>query len=447
MSQEPLKRSKKLFGLRDIDSIPQLQAFSHEERFAMKVVAHVLPFRTNNYIVDELIDWDRAPEDPVFRLNFMDRAMLPERDFLSIADALIRQDSQEKITALVKRIRLGLNPHPAGQLSSNVPEWNGAPVQGIQHKYRETCLVFPSNGQTCFAYCTFCFRWPQFTDLRELKFATDESQRFLEYIRRNQGITDVLITGGDPLVMHARILERYILPLLGPGFEHIQSIRIGTKMLGHWPFRFLSDPDAEDLLRLFEKVVASGKQLAFMAHFSHNVELSTPAAQEAIRRIRRTGAMIRSQSPLIRRVNDSAAVWSSMWKEQVRQGIVPYYMFVERDTGPRHYFEVPLYRTLKIYRDAIQRVSGLARTVRGPSMSTFPGKVVLEGTAEIHNEKVFVLNFLQARQPDWIKRPFFARYDETASWLDDLQPALGESKFFFEDDLEDLLQRDTVESA
>ena len=122
-----------------------------------------------------------------------------------------------------------------------------------------------------------------------------------------------------------------------------------------------------------------------------------------------------------------------MWQTQVRLGIVPYYMFVERDTGASHYFEVPLLRAWEIYREAMQRVSGLARTARGPSMSASPGKVEIQGVAEIAGEKVFVLRFIQARNPDWVQRPFFAKYDERATWLDGLEPAFGE-RWFWQDE-------------
>lgn len=121
-----------------------------------------------------------------------------------------------------------------------------------------------------------------------------------------------------------------------------------------------------------------------------------------------------------------------MWRSQVRLGAVPYYMFVERDTGPKNYFEVPLADAAEIFRTAYKRVSGLARTVRGPSMSATPGKVVVDGVAEVYGQRVFVLKFLQGRDPDWVGRPFFARYDPEATWLDDLSPAFGQKRFFFE---------------
>lgn len=128
------------------------------------------------------------------------------------------------------------------------------------------------------------------------------------------------------MVMPARILRKYIQPLLGKGSEHLQTIRIGSKSLAYWPWRYLHDSDAKDILTLFSEIVQSGKHLAFQAHFSHPIELSTPVVQEAIRLIRMTGAQIRCQAPLIHRVNDDAEVWKTMWNEQVRLGLIPYYM-------------------------------------------------------------------------------------------------------------------------
>jgi hypothetical protein len=129
-----------------------------------------------------------------------------------------------------------------------------------------------------------------------------------------------------------------------------------------------------------------------------------------------------------------------MWRKEVRLGAIPYYMFVERDTGARHYFEVPLATAYEVFREAYSRVSGLARTVRGPSMSATPGKVVVDGIPEIYGCKVFALRFLQARDPSWVGKPFFARFDPSATWFDKLRPALGENAFFFESEMERIKQ-------
>jgi L-lysine 2,3-aminomutase len=207
--------------------------------------------------------------------------------------------------------------------------------------------------------------------------------------------------------------------------EHVESIRIGSKSLAYWPQRFVTDPDADDTLRLFQRVTDAGKNLAIMAHFTHPRELEPDVLNTAVQRLRQTGAVIRTQAPLIRSINDHAETWRAMWRTQVRMGMVPYYMFVERDTGPQDYFAVPLARGYEVFRDAYQGVSGLCRTVRGPSMSATPGKVAVDGITTIAGIKVFVLRMIQARDPKLVGSPFFARFDPDATWLTDLEPVFA----------------------
>lgn len=419
------------YGRQHLDKLPQFAGLSSDQRLALEAVSAVLPFRVNSYVLDELVDWSDIPNDPIYQLTFPQAGMLEPSDFTRLVDQVVRQD-EAGLKRVAGAIQRRMNPHPSGQMKLNVPTIDGEPLPGAQHKYRETMLFFPSQGQTCHAYCTYCFRWAQFVGVQEFKFANREASTLHRYVAAHPEITDVLFTGGDPLVMTTRLLANYVDPLLDPSMEHVDSIRIGTKALAYWPHRFLTDPDADDLLRLFERVRASGRQLALMAHFSHPRELETPVAREAMRRIVDTGAVIRCQAPLIRHVNDDPEVWSDMWRQQVRLGAVPYYQFVERDTGPKHYFEVPLARALKIFSHAYGEVSGLARTVRGPSMSATPGKALVDGVAEVGGEKVFVLKFIQARDQDWVNRVFFARFDSQAAWLDELEPAFGDREFFFE---------------
>ncbi len=417
---------------RNIDKYGFWQDLDPEVRQAVDVVSRVLPFRSNEYVVEELVDWGRVPDDPMFQLTFPQRGMLSPEVFRRVRGHVHRGD-EEGLKATIREVRLSLNPHPAGQLSHNVPMLEGRPLPGLQHKYDETVLFFPSQGQTCHAYCSYCFRWAQFVGMPDMQFQARETSDLVSYLKANPEVSDVLVTGGDPLIMKTKVLRRYIEPLLSDDLAHLRNIRIGSKSIAYWPHRFVTDPDADDLLRLFEEVVASGRHVALMGHFSHPVELSTPAAREAVRRIRNTGAEIRAQAPCIRHVNDDPDVWAGLWKEAVRLGIIPYYMFVQRDTGARNYFEVPLARVYEIFRDAYRQVSGLARTVRGPSMSAFPGKVRILGVAEIRGEKVFVLDMLQGRKSDWVRRPFHAKFDPRATWLDQLRPAFRE-RFFFQEE-------------
>jgi KamA family protein len=425
----------RVFTARQLESIPQIQRLSPEQRFSMKVVSSVLPFRVNSYVIDHLIDWGNVPNDPMFQLTFPQPDMLAPEHFECIADLLSRDASKIELDTAVSKIRDALNPHPAGQQELNVPKMDGEPLEGMQHKYREIVLFFPSQGQTCHSYCSFCFRWAQFVGDKNLKFSSNEAKTLHDYLAIHPRVTDLLLTGGDPMVMKTRALADYLDPIIeNPRLDHVKNIRIGTKSLTFWPHRFVTDADADDLLRLLENLVDAGKHVAIMAHFNHWREMETDIAREAIRRVRETGAIIRSQSPLLAHINDNPESWARTWATQLELGIVPYYMFVERDTGARHYFEVPLAKTWEIYRKAIQKISGLGRTVRGPSMSAEPGKVEIQGVAEIRGEKVFVLRFIQGRNPDWVQRPFFARYDEKATWLNQLKPAFGEEKFFYEDE-------------
>jgi KamA family protein len=430
-------RRFRAYTVKHLEMLTTRAGLDADERLAVRAVATVLPFRTNEYVVEHLIDWDAAPDDPIYRLVFPQSDMLPETDVREISGLLACGAPDAEVRAAAHAVRTRLNPHPAGQLAFNIPEFAEEPLPGVQHKYPETVLIFPKQGQTCHAYCTYCFRWAQFVDEPDLKMATDDTARITDYLRQHHEVTSVLITGGDPMIMGEAVLRRYVEPLLAPELEHIESIRIGTKSLGYWPQRFVTDPDADETLQLFEEVAAAGKSLAFMAHFSHPRELESSLVTDAVRRIRSAGGVIRTQAPLIRSINDDAATWAGMWRTQMRMGMVPYYMFVERDTGPQGYFAVPLARAHEIFRDAYASVSGLCRTVRGPSMSATPGKVCVDGVVEVAGEKVFALHMIQARDPSIVGKPFFARFDPNAIWLSDLEPAFA-SRFPFDTSPEEL---------
>lgn len=416
-----------------IREAPQWAKLTEEQRESVAVISRVLPFRVNPYVMNELIDWDNIPNDSIYRLTFPHRDMLRPHEYEALRDLVLIDKDEQKIEHMVREIRMRMNPHPAGQMTHNVPYLDGRPLSGLQHKYRETVLFFPKAGQSCHAYCTFCFRWPQFVGMDELKFDAKDASELVEYLKRHKDVTDILITGGDPMVMNTRSLADYIEPLLAPELSHIQNIRIGTKSVAYWPHRFVGDKDADDVLRLFEKVVAAGKNLALMGHYNHPAELRTSIAQQAARRIVSTGATLRMQAPLIHHINEDPAGWAELWTTGVKLGAIPYYMFVERDTGPSQYFELPLAKAYAVFQEAYKQVSGLARTVRGPSMSAHPGKVVIDGIVTLGGEKVFALQFLQARNADWVRKPFYAKFDSKATWFDQLVPAFGEDKFFFQE--------------
>ncbi|HJM45997.1 MAG TPA: lysine 2,3-aminomutase, partial [Candidatus Nitrosopelagicus sp.] len=372
----------KSYTLSNLRKIPQIEKFSEEQIFEMEVVAQVLPFKANNYVIEQLIDWDNVPGDSMFNLTFPQKHMLKSEHYDMMASVLKNNSSVKEIKDMADKIRLELNPHPAGQMELNVPILkDGTKLYGMQHKYKETTLFFPSQGQTCHAYCSFCFRWPQFVGMDEMKFAMKEGDELAQYVREHPEISDILFTGGDPMIMPAKIFSTYIDTLLDADLPNLKTIRIGTKALSYWPYKFVSDSDYQETLDTFSRVNKKGIHLAVMAHFNHLAELKTGAVKLAIKNIRETGAQIRTQSPLLTHINDDADMWAEMWQKQVELGCIPYYMFVVRDTGAQHYFGVSLVKAHKIFQQAIQKVSGLGRTVRGPSMSATPGKVQIDGVA------------------------------------------------------------------
>ncbi len=420
-----------LYSRKNFTENPRIKSLPQKTIEAILTVSTVLPFRVNNYIIDNLIDWNNIPYDPIYRLTFPQPEMLDDQDFKKMNELLAKKASKDDITAAARKIQMNMNPHPANQLEMNIPEQRGKILNGMQHKYDETVLFFPRQGQTCHAYCTYCFRWAQFIGIDSIKFASRNTENLINYLQNHPEITDVLFTGGDPMFMQTKLLRRYIEPLLEQRPGNLSSIRIGTKSIAYWPYRFLTDNDSDDLMRMFDKIIANGFHLSIMSHFSHYRELETPAAQAAVKRILSTGAVVRCQAPVVQHINDDPDIWARMWKAQVKLGAIPYYMFVARNTGPNEYFNVPLEQTLNIFTEAYKQVSGLCRTVRGPSMSATPGKVIISGITEICGEKVFALKFIQSRNPEWTNQIFFARFDKKACWLNELKPAFGEKEFFF----------------
>jgi KamA family protein len=431
----------KKFLRTDLKHIFDAQGITDPDLASREIVAQVFPFKINQHIIDQ-IHWNNYQKDPLFQLTFPQKDMLFPDEISELLALKTANAPRDIMAQKVSEIRNRKNPAPANQSANrpfidhdNEPEF----IDGLQHKYKKIVLMFHKNAQTCHAYCTYCFRFNQFVG--KDKFLEDDHVRLHRYLKSHKEVSDVLMTGGDPATMKTDVWKKVLLPLLSPEYDHVQTIRMGTKALTYHPYRFLTDPDADDLIALFRKMRDHGKHISIMGHFSHFQEMG-PVTLEAIRRLREeAGAAIRTQSPVMKHINDNAYVWAKMWDLQVQNGMIPYYMFVARDTGAREYFEIPLAQALKIYQGARKQVSGLGHTARGPSMSSGPGKICVLGRETVAGEDVFALKFLQGRNEDWCDRVFFAKYSDTAAWIDQLEPAFGDKKFFFEDEYADILNQ------
>ena len=126
-------RRFRAYTVKHLDQLTARAGLGAEQRLAVRAVATVLPFRTNEYVVEHLIDWDAAPDDPIYRLVFPQADMLPAADVQAISDLLARGAPDAELRAVVHAVRTRLNPHPAGQLAFNIPDLAGGSLPGVQH--------------------------------------------------------------------------------------------------------------------------------------------------------------------------------------------------------------------------------------------------------------------------------------------------------------------------
>lgn len=136
----------KAYHANNFKTMPQIGKLTDEQIRAIEVVSTVLPFKTNNYVTDNLIDWARVPDDPMFVLTFPQKGMLKPEHYTRIENLIESGADKSLIQKAAQEIRLKLNPHPAGQMEHNIPVWNGERLDGVQHKYRETVVFFPHRG-------------------------------------------------------------------------------------------------------------------------------------------------------------------------------------------------------------------------------------------------------------------------------------------------------------
>ena len=357
---------KRVKYVRKLDHIDQLSA---EERDRLGPVADRYVFRANDYYLD-LIDWD-DPHDPIRQL------IIPREEELTEWGKL-DASNEESITV----------------------------ARGVQHKYTDTVLLL--CNEVCGAYCRYCFRKRLFMD--ENDEATNDVSEGLRYIAEHPEVTNVLLTGGDPLLMSTRRLVEIFDALRA--IPHVQIIRIGSKMPAFDPYRVLRDPD---LLAAFRKYSTPAQRIYLMAHFDHPREL-TDLAIEGIDTCIRNGVICVNQCPLIRGINDDPRVLAEMYAKLSYIGCPPYYLFQGRPTAGNEPYEVPLVQGWSIFQQALTRGSGLARRARY-CMSHETGKVEVLG---IDAEHVY-LRYHQAKFPGDLGRFFIRRRNDEAYWLDQLE--------------------------
>lgn len=357
-------KPKYITKVKDLEHIPA------EEREQLEEVSKKFVFRTNDYY-NSLIDWD-DPNDPIRKLIIPD---VEELDEWGVLDA------------------------------SNEHHYTRVP--GLEHKYTDTALLLVND--VCGAYCRFCFRKRLFmNDNDEVHKDVSEG---VEYIRNHPEINNVLLTGGDPLIMSTKRLTTVISQLRE--IDHVQIIRIGTKMPAFNPYRVLNDDSLLEMIRTYS---TNEKKIYIMAHFNHPVEL-TDVAIEGLNRLHKAGAVIINQSPLIKGVNDDPEVITELFNRLSYIGVPPYYLFQCRPTEGNKAYSIPIERALEIFEQARAHVSGLAKRAR-LSMSHFTGKIEILGQTEEH----IFFRYHRAADPANSGKMMVFRRNSEACWFDDYRP-------------------------
>lgn len=362
--------ARKVRYVTNIDNIPGV---SPQDRELLRKVAERYVFRANDYYL-RLIDWT-DPLDPIRQL------IIPRQEELREWGKL---DASNEAAVTVE--------------------------PGVQHKYADTALLL--CNEVCGAYCRYCFRKRLF--MNDNDEVSKDVTAGLAYIRKHPEISNVLLTGGDPLIMGTRRLTEIIASLRE--IDHVKIIRIGSKMPAFNPFRVLEDPELQQLFRTYSR---AERRIYLMCHFDHPREL-TKEARDGIATLLACGVTCVNQCPMIRGINDNADTLAELFRELSYVGCPQYYVFQGRPTAGNAPYEVPITRAWSIFNDALTRESGLAGRAKF-CMSHAAGKVEVQA---VDDERIY-LRYHRSKYAQNNGRFFVCHRDDSAYWLDHLQPIAG----------------------
>ncbi len=352
-----------------------------EEKKKLKKVIEKHPMFIPEYYA-KLIDW-KNPDDPIKQIIF------PSVDELDLSGSYDTSGEKENTV-----------------------------LTGLQHKYKETALLLVTNR--CAGYCRHCFR------KRLVGIPTDETvklfDRAVEYIKEHPEITNVLISGGDPLILPTDVIEYFLSEL--SKINHLKFIRIGSRIPVFYPMRITED---RKLLEILSKYSTPERRIYLVTHFNHPVEI-TDEARRSIDSLIRHGVIVSNQAVLLKKVNDNPDTIATLMKELVSAGVVPYYLFQCRPVKRvKKHFQIPLKEGYRIVEKAKQKLDGHAKRFKY-IMSHKTGKIEIVG---IIGDEIY-LKYHQAKQPSKVGKLFKKKLTPEAGWLDDLKPINTKSEKFVE---------------
>jgi KamA family protein len=351
--------------------------------------------------IDELVSFIDVDDDEIATLKGIcqEHPLRIPRYYLSLID---REDMSDPIRRIA--VPLSHESYLEGSFDTSGEDKNTV-FQGLQHKYQQTVVILATNE--CAMYCRHCFR------KRLVGVDTDETlqdlDRAVRYVRNHKEISNVLITGGDPIILPNEKIEEFLWAF--SGIEHLDFIRFGTRVPVTFPQRITKD---NELLKILDDY-SDRKRIYIVTQYNHPNEVTKESIQ-AINRLSDAGIIISNQTVLLKNVNDNADVMAQLQRRLIEIGVIPYYIFQCRPVKRvKKHFQVPLYDGCRLIDNTRKRLDGHSKRFRF-IMSHPTGKAEILGIQEGR----FLFKYHQAKDPKRVGTLFSKQVSKTATWLDDL---------------------------
>jgi len=324
-------------GIRTLKQLQERSCLSEEEYGDISRTLEKYQLMVSNYYLN-LIDWD-DPQCPIRK-----QAIPSSGERLELDEEL--------------RDPVGDHAHAAPPL--------------LVHRYPDRALLFPTLR--CPMFCRFCFRKVLLNEEEPIRLGAQLDQA-MNYLGTHTEIKEVILSGGDPLMLGDEKLEHLLSSLVK--IPHVRRVRIHTRTPATLPMRF-----TPELL----KILARHAPLSLVAHFNHPREL-TPEATEALRGLALSGVLVMNQTVLLRDINNNTSCLRTLFEGLVDRGVKPYYLHHPDLTVGTHHFRVRIDEGLAIYRELRGTTSGIAIPQYVMEVPGGKGKVAVDSGAVQPGEK------------------------------------------------------------
>jgi lysine 2,3-aminomutase len=360
-------------------------------RIGFSDVSIKLYLNTKNKILTELNATEQDWNDPMWQL----KNRISDVDDIS-KYANLSQEEYDDIKKVDERYRFAITPYYFSLIDFNNPncpirlqsfpdireldeggqldpmnEGQSNPAGRITRRYSNKLIINVTNA--CPMYCRHCQRRRLIGnfDKNISKGSIDES---IEFIRTHRTIREVLVTGGDTLLLTNNQLERIFHEL--SQISHVEVIRVGTRVLATLPFRI--DNELTILLRKYKVQVST--------QFNHACEI-TPEAVRAIDMLVDHGVLVRNQMVLLHNVNDDKYCIQKTNEELQKYRVIPYYLFHPKEVLGTKHFQVAIDKGLEIMKHLEGRTSGMCKPTYVYNSPEGLGKIPLVPMQNIQREK------------------------------------------------------------